>query len=66
MIEVKMNMTFDSACWLTVGRAVTSDTRGLQFESSHQHTFYRIFFTLNYIEMMKRKEKEDGNSPFKK
>ena len=33
----------------SVGRAVASDTRGLQFESSHRRNFYWTLFTVNCV-----------------
>ena len=40
--------------------------RGLRFESSHQHFFSCILFTVNCLEKTKNEEKEGGNGPFKK
>ena len=49
---------------VSVGRAVTSDARGPQFESSHRQTFILdiYLFTVNCIE--KTKIKKAGNGPF--
>jgi len=41
----------------SVGRAITSDTRGLQFESRHQQILYQTLFTVNCIEKTKIKKK---------
>ena len=51
----------------SVGRAVASDTRGLQLKSSHRQ---KIIYTLNLCFLStvylkdKNKEKEAGNGPF--
>ena len=52
----------------SVGRAVASDTTGLQFKSSHWQKFIYIehLFTVNCILKRQNKEKEAGNGPFKK
>ena len=49
----------------SVGRAVASDARGPQFESSHRQNIIHVL-TINCIENTKIKEKEAGNGPFKK
>ena len=41
----------------SVGRAVDSDTRDPQFESSHWQIFYWPFFIVNCIEKAKIKKK---------
>ena len=54
--------------WLcgSVGRAVTSDIRGLRFESSHRQKIIYIehLFTVNCVLKRRNKEKEAGNGPF--
>ena len=52
----------------SVGRAVASDARGLQFESSHRQTFILdiYLFTVNCVEKKKMKKTEAGNDPFLK
>ena len=45
--------------WLS-GRAVASDSRGPQFESSHWQTFKIHIFTANCIEKTKIKKKRPG------
>ena len=51
----------------SVGRAVTSNTRGPRFESSHRQ---KLIYILNYCLLStvywktKIKKKEDGNGPF--
>ena len=47
---------YGSGCG-SVGRAVASDTRGPQFESSHRQNFINTF-TINCIEKTKIKKKE--------
>ena len=42
----------------SVSRAVASDTRDPQFESSHWQTFIKHLFTVKCIEKMKIKKKE--------
>ena len=49
-----------------VGRAVASDTRGPQFESSHWQNSLIYLFTVNCIEKTKIKKKEAGNGPILK
>ena len=44
--------------------AVTSDSSGSQFESSHRQKFILNIFTVNYFEKTKNEEKEAGNGPF--
>ena len=53
---------------LVLGRAVASDTRGLQFESSHRQKFINIehLYSVNCVLKDENKEKEAGNGPFKK
>ena len=46
----------------SVGRAVTSKTRGPLFKSSHWQTLYNLF-TVNFTEKTKIKEKEVGIGP---
>ena len=48
----------------SVGRLLTSDTRGFRFESSHWQNLYRTMFTAKCIEKTKSIEKEAGNGPF--
>ena len=50
----------------SVGRGVASDTKGLWFESSHRQIFKwnKCLHSVNCIEKMKNKEKEDRNGPF--
>ena len=50
----------------SVVKAVASDTRGLQFESSHQQKFINIeHFLLSAVYWKdENKEKEAGNGPF--
>ena len=51
----------------SVGRAVASDTRDPQFESSHWQTFIKNLFIVNCAEKTKKvKKKEAGNGLFKK
>ena len=40
----------------SVGRAVASDTRGLQFESSHRQILYYLY-TVNCIEIRKLRKR---------
>ena len=49
----------------SAGRAVASDTIGLQFKSSHWQTLFYLF-TVNCIEEAKINEKESGMGPMKK
>ena len=49
----------------SVGRAVASDTRGPQFESSHRRNFIMNIFTNNCWKD-ENKEKEAENGPFLK
>ena len=46
----------DSGCG-SVARAVASNTRGLQFESSHRQFFIQNFISVNCIETTKMKKK---------
>ena len=68
MIWVKNLSVRGSGCG-SVGGAVTFDTRGPQFESSHRQKF---IYTLNICLLStvywkdENKEKEAGNGPFKK
>ena len=50
----------------SVGRAVASDDRGLQFESSHRQTFLKDIYliTVNSIEKSKIKKKRPGMAHF--
>ena len=48
----------------SVGWAVTSDSRGPWFESSHHQNLFWLL-TVNCIKKTKIKEKEAGNCPFK-
>ena len=51
----------------SVGRAVTSDTRGPQFKSSHRQKNYlhiEHLFTVNCVLKRRKEEKEAGNGPF--
>ena len=49
----------------SVGRAVASNSRGLQFESSDWQKLYRMF-TVNYIKKTKIKKKRPGMVHFLK
>ena len=46
----------------SVGKAVASDTIGLQFESSHRQTLYYLF-TVNCVEKTKIKQKRGRDRP---
>ena len=59
----KQNNENDSGCG-SVGRVVASDTRGLQFESSHRQNFIHVF-TINCIEKTKLKKKRPGMAHLK-
>ena len=50
----------------SVGRAVTSKSRGPRFESSHWQKFIEHLPTVKCIEKTKIKEKEARNGPFLK
>ena len=52
------------SCFVSVGRAVASNARGLRFDSSHWQNLYWTLFTVNCIENMKIKKKEAGHGPF--
>ena len=53
-----------SGC-VSVGRAVASNTRGLQFKFSHRQIFYwTLLFTVNCIEKIKIKKKKPGMAHF--
>ena len=47
----------------SVGRAVTSDSRGSQFESSHRRKFIMNILLLTVLKD-ENKDKEAGNGPF--
>ena len=47
----------------SVGRAVASNTRGLQFKSSHRQNLYCTLLTVNCIEKTKNKEKRGREWP---
>ena len=49
----------------SVGRAVASDTRGLQFESSHRQILYYLY-TVNCIGKVKIKKERPGMAHFLK
>ena len=49
-----------------VGRAVTSETRGSGFESSHRQLLLNIYLLLTVCRKDENKEKEVGNGPFLK
>ena len=51
--------------WLSV-RAVASDTRDPQFESSHRQTHIEHLFTVNCVERTKIKKKREGMAQFLK
>ena len=51
--------------WGSVGRAVASDTRGLQFESSHWQNLLNICL-LSIFWIAENIEKDAGNGPFLK
>ena len=62
------HLFFGSGCG-SVGRAVASDTRGPQFESSHQQKFiykWNICLLSTVYWKDENKEKEAGNGPFLK
>ena len=65
----KINPDFMIICTIfrygsgSVGRAVTSDSRGLPFESSH---WQNLIMNVLTVEMTKINEKEAGYGPFKK
>ena len=48
----------------SVGRAVASDTRDPQFESSHRQTFIEHLITVNCVEKTKIKKKCPGMAHF--
>ena len=50
----------------SVGRAVTSNTRSPQFESSQRQTFTQNIFYCQLYWKDENKEKEAGKGPFKK
>ena len=52
--------TAGSGCG-SVGRAVASDTRDTQFESSHWQTFIEHLLAVDCVEKTKIKKKEAGN-----
>ena len=56
-------LTILSGCG-SVGRAVTSDTRGPRFGSSHCQNLYQTLFTVDCTEKDVNK-KESWNGPFK-
>ena len=47
-----------------IGRAVTSNTRGPEFESSHRQLLLNIYLLLTVCRKDENKEKEAGNGPF--
>ena len=49
----------------SVGRAITSDTRGPRFESRHRQNLYWTLFTANCIEKTKIKKKTTGSAYLK-
>ena len=53
--------------WLcgSVGRVVASDTRGLQFKSSHWQNLLNICLLSTVLKDEKMEEKEAGNGPLK-
>ena len=55
-------MVLGSGCG-SVGRAVASDSRGLQFESSHRRNFFHVLI-INCVEKTKIKKREAGNGAF--
>ena len=50
----------------SVGRAVAYDTRGPQFDSSHQQNFIEHLFIINCIEKTKINKKRPGVAHFLK
>ena len=63
LVKGKTNCTLWGSGGGSVGKVVTSDTGGPQFESRHLQSFYWILFTVNCI-VKTKKEKEAGNCPF--
>ena len=55
---------FKQMSW-SVGRAVASNTRGPQLESSHWQTLYSLFMYRPLYWKDKNKVKDAGNDPFK-
>ena len=58
-------MTLGSGCG-AVDRAVTSDTRGPRFESTHRQLLLNIYLLLTVCRKDENKEKEAGNGQFLK
>ena len=65
-----MNFRIEGSGCGSVGRAVASNTKGLQFESSHRQKFIYILniclLSTVYWKDENKKEKEAGNGPFLK
>ena len=64
---IKIDLTFLGSGCGSVGRAVASNTRGPQFESSHRQKNYlyiKHLFTVNCDWKDENKEKEAGNGPY--
>ena len=63
MDSIKKTKFGGSGCG-SVGRAVASDTRGRQFESSHRPIFHNAHVFLLTAEKTKIKKQEAVNGPF--
>ena len=68
LLKTKYNKNNLGNGCVSVGRAVASNSRGPQFESSHKQKFIYIdhLFTVNCVLKRWNKEKEAGNGLFKK
>ena len=64
IIILNIKLQKGSGCG-SVGRAVSSGTRGPLFKSIHWQNLYWTLFTVNFKEKKKTKEKEARNGPLK-
>ena len=65
-IMIRVTATFIGQWCGSVGRAVTSDSRGLRFESSHRQKFILNIVNCQLYWKDDNKGKEAGTGPFKK